>query len=80
MTDEQFVELFKITYTGNVGDLRTNIEDIDGVDSASHSKHPYMDVDTTLDFDLAYDSHLTDRTSLANEIEDIDGVEDVIFG
>ena len=72
-------ELFTITYNGSVSDLNNHISDVSGVTNFSGSGHN-GDVDTTLNYDVSYDPELTDRTDVANRIEQIGGVTDVTLG
>lgn len=77
MTD--YTERFTITYSGSVSDLNDNISDVSGVTNFSSSGHN-GDVDTTLNYDISYDTEITDRTGVANRIEQIGGVTDVTLG
>lgn len=78
--EEEFTELFEATYTGSVGRLMNSVQDIIGVESVSYNKRQYVSTQETIDLEITYNSHMTDRTRLASDIESIDGVEDVVFG
>jgi len=77
---EEYTELFVVDYTGTVSDLETSITQLTGVEGASTSERSHRDVDTELDFEIRYNTHQTDRTRLANAIENINGVSEVTFG
>jgi hypothetical protein len=75
-----YTELFTITYSGSVTALNNHISDLSGVTDVSSSGQDSGDVDTTLNYDISYDPELTDRTDVANSIEQIGGVTDVTLG
>lgn len=77
----EFNEHFDITYTGTVSDLTDLIESVNSVKSADTTDHaPYESVEeATLNYTIIYDAHATDRTTIANSLEEDDGVHEVIF-
>ncbi|GAB3411136.1 hypothetical protein GCM10027435_02430 [Haloparvum alkalitolerans] len=78
MTD--YTELFKITYSGTVRDLTTQIAGLTGVTNVSTSAGSSQTVDETLACDISYDTYETDREELSAQIETMDGVTEVVFG
>lgn len=75
-----YTELFKITYSGNVSDLNKQLAELAGVTNISGTEQSHRDVDKTLDYDITYDSHETDRETVAKSAEDINGVTEVTIG
>ena len=85
---ENFTELFKITSTrekftksvdtGTVGRDVESIQDLAGVEGTSYSIESYPS--RCLHVDITYDPELTDRTKIANELEEYDYFEDVVLG
>lgn len=75
---ETYTELFCVPFNGTVSQLRSQMSVIEGIESASIGTR-YEEVDTELDCEIQYDSHATDRTLIAEQIEAISGVEDVVF-
>lgn len=77
---DSYKELFKVDYNGTVSELTDAINSLDGVERAATGEAAHREVYKTLDYNITYDTHLTDRTQVANNIEAIDGVESVTFG
>lgn len=75
-----FTELFKIDYQGNVQDLHDAIEDIKHVHTVSIDERNHRNVNTLLDAEIKYDSTEITRTTIASILENMNSVDDVIFG
>ena len=83
-----FTELFKVKYSGGLikaqdsGELHTEVKEIQEIDGVSDVTAPSVDNVSTGHFhiDITYDSELTDRTRIANQIEAMEMFENVIFG
>jgi hypothetical protein len=77
---EQYTELFVIQYNGQLTDILNAIESTSGVQKARCSQPTHRTVDEPIDVEITYDTHETDRTRLAQQIETYNGVQEVTFG
>lgn len=87
---ENLTELFKVKYTGkgfikaiDTGKLGRDVDDLEEeiygiVNIASYSVNSYST--GYFHIDITYDPELTDRTKIANEIEEYEHFDDVILG
>ena len=83
-----YTELFKIKYTGglikakNSGDLATQVKNILEIEGVSDVSTPSVENISTGYFyvDVTYDTEETDRTSIAQQIEQMSEFDTVIFG
>lgn len=85
--EPKYTELFIVEFQGTLQNLKEHIEELDGVYDVSISK-PGFRIVSSMEFgspmelhsDIGYNSHKTDRTRLATEIEELDGVTEVTLG
>lgn len=78
---EEYTELFKVGYNGKVSELYTLIKSITGIEKCMISRESYEILnDDVVDCEIRYNSHITDRTKIANTLEESDDVSDVLFG
>jgi hypothetical protein len=78
---EEYTELFKVEYNGKVSDLHSLISSITGVEKCMISEKSYEIVhDDVIDCEIRYNSHVTDRTKIANKLEENEDVSTVLFG
>ena len=76
--NEKYTELFRVPYSGSASHLREQIKAIDGVESVSLSTE-YAEIESEVDCEIQYDTHLTDRTVIAQQIEGIRETGSVTF-
>lgn len=76
---DKYTELFEVSYSGNVGDLTSHIKSAAGVERASTSEPSHRNIESSVQYEIKYDTHLTDRTELALYIEGFSGVDEVTF-
>lgn len=74
---EIYREGFRAEYTGDVIDLTGATAELDGVQSVSAPKGGY--VEKVIDLEIEYNTHETDRTRIGQEMESIEGVDEVTF-
>lgn len=74
---EVYREAFRVEYTGEVTDLTEAITAFVGVESVSAPRDAY--VERSVDLEIEYNTHETDRTRIAMDTEDLDGVSEVTF-
>lgn len=85
----EYTELFKITCIDEISEaedieeLLSDVQDIRDVYGVSDISTPSISVkDIPIEhfkIDITYDTHLTDRTVLAQNIEELDQFEEVTF-
>jgi hypothetical protein len=75
----KYTELFIIHYTGSTDDLRDYIKQIQGIVSFSLSTDHTVVENREIEANITYDSHRTDRTQIANKIEQLENAT-ITFG
>ena len=71
---ETYTELFKIEFTGVIGELEAGITSQTGVASVSIGEQTNQEVSTTLDCEISYEMEVTNRDRVKTDLESIDGV------
>lgn len=85
----EYTELFKITFTDNLSkaedieEFLSAVQEINNIYGVLDIATPKVSAETIpmeyFNIDITYDTHLTDRTVLAQNIEELDFFEEVIF-
>lgn len=85
--EPEYTELFIIEFEGTVSDLEDGLDALDGLEHHSLKRPGFrlsssmeVESDTELHADIKYNTHQTDRTQLALQIEEIEGVSEVTLG
>jgi hypothetical protein len=88
MADEpEYTELFIITFEGTVKILKERLNNLDIIEHYSLNR-PGFRLSSTTEFtnktdihaDIKYNTYQTDRTQIATQIEEINGVSEVTLG
>jgi len=67
------------SYTGSILELKSQIENITGVEEARIYGENTEVKDRKLSFDISYDSYAIDRYSICQKIEEFSGVSGEVF-
>jgi len=86
-TEDEYTELFVIEFEGLLNDLKSYLESLDGVEHFSLKRSGFRLHDgsefenpVTLQADIKYNTHVTDRTRVMLELEELGGVSEAKMG
>lgn len=74
--DTMFDELFAIDFNGTVGELTDLVGGIEGVESFSTDNPEYQEVEGVEKVGIRYNAEMTDRTTILNELERSENVNE----